>query len=334
MHPAKLILVEGMPGAGKSTLAHALLRQLSAQGIAARWWYEEESGHPVYCFHDVNELRQVVADLAGDQYRRVIDAALVQWRRFGATVAAGDGVVILDGCLFGYLTWSLFPFNVPEAEILDYVARVAAILGGAQPRTIYLRPEDVAASWRRLFAQRGEQWAESAIQRATQSPYGVRHELAGFDGLIAYWRAYQAIADDAYARLPFPKLALGMTGDQPSYLAATLDFLDLAPVAEPIIPLAGLTRHVGTYVCRDDDHEWRVEVTLRDGALSLDGVPHLWPRNRLIPLPSGEFAVESFPFMVRFDAGVPGEGARMLIAGPQLFGGPVGGVFTKEEVAS
>ncbi len=35
----KLILVEGLPGAGKSTLAHALFRQLALHGVAVRWWF-------------------------------------------------------------------------------------------------------------------------------------------------------------------------------------------------------------------------------------------------------------------------------------------------------
>jgi thymidylate kinase len=329
MRPAKLILVEGMPGAGKSTLAHALLRQFEADGIAARWWYEEDSGHPVYCFHNMTELRQVVADLASGQHRRVIAAALAQWRQFAANVSAGNEVVFLDGCLFGYLTWSLFPFNVPEAEILDYVAQVAAILNDTQPCIAYIRSEDTAAAWQRLFAARGEDWATSAIVRATHSPYGERHKLTGFDGLIAYWQAYQAIADEAFARLPFPKLALGTANGQAHFLSSALDFLGLDPRTEPVAPSAELSRHVGTYVGLDEAAEVRVEVTLRDGELSLSGVPHLWPQNRLIPLPSGEFAVDSFPFTVRFATEAPDKHAQMQIVGPQLLGGTVGGIFTK-----
>ncbi len=331
MRPAKLILVEGMPGAGKSTLAHALLRQFDANGIPARWWYEEDSQHPVYCFRDMPELRQVVADLASGQHRRVIDAALAQWRQFAADVSSGNEVVLLDGCLFGYLTWSLFPFNVPESEILDYVAQVAAILGATQPCILYIRSEDTVVGWWRLFAARGEDWATTAIERATLSPYGERHKLTGFDGLIAYWQAYQAIADEAFARLPFPNLALGTATGQARFLSSALDFLGLVPRTEPIAPPADLSRHVGIYVGLNDAAEVRAEVSLRDGELSLAGVPHLWPQNRLIPLSSGEFAVESFPFTVRFYTETPDKRSQMHIDGPQLLGGTVGGNFAKVE---
>jgi thymidylate kinase len=36
----KLILLEGVPGSGRSTMAPTLLRRFDRQGIAATWWYE------------------------------------------------------------------------------------------------------------------------------------------------------------------------------------------------------------------------------------------------------------------------------------------------------
>jgi hypothetical protein len=330
MREVRLLLVEGMPGAGKSTLAQSLLHQLDAHGIAARWWYEEECAHPVYCFRTGEELRRVVDDLAGGQHRRVIDAALAQWRSFVTTVASGDEVVILDGCLFGYLTWSLFPYNVPAAEILEYVAQVAAILADAEPCVIFIRPDDVAASWQRLFAARGEAWTASAIERATTSPYGARHGLAGFDGLCAYWRAYQSVADEAFARLPFPTLALSMGAGQGSFLQAATDFLGLSVCPEAVASAEELARVVGTYVCRDSEGEVRAEIILRDGALFLAGVPHLWPQNRLIPLAGDTFAVEAFPFTLRFLAGSAERSAELRITGPRLLGGSVGGSYVRQ----
>ncbi len=76
MRQTKLILVEGLPGSGKSTTAHALARLLAGRRVPVRWWYEEEINHPVYAFRDRASLRQVVDDLARGEYRRVIAAAL------------------------------------------------------------------------------------------------------------------------------------------------------------------------------------------------------------------------------------------------------------------
>lgn len=322
---ARLVLIEGLPGAGKSTLAQALLRACEARGLAARWWYEEVADHPVYLFRDLAGLRAVVDDLAAGEFAPVIAAALAQWRRFAASVAAGDGLVIADGALFGYLAWSLFPFGAPEATILDYLAAVADILRGAETRVIYLRQGDPAATWRWLGDRRGADWERRAIERACGSPYGQRHGLRGFAGLVAFWSAYGQIADTAFARLPPPKLRLGASADDwAGNLARAAAFLGLAPIAAPPTTVADLGRRAGRYLRRETEREQRATVFARDGALWLTGVPHLWPQNRLLPLPSGDFAVESFPFTARFAPG------RLMLEGPELLGGSVVGVWERE----
>jgi hypothetical protein len=330
MRPVKLILLEGMPGAGKSTLAQGVERELELAGVAARWWYEEELGHPVYCFRDLVGLRRVVADLGNGRHGRVIESALATWREFAASVAARDEIVVLDGCLFGYLTWSLFPFGVSEAEILDYVAGVAAILRAVEPCVVYIRPDDVAASWRRLFAARGEVWAESAVARATTSAYGERNGLVGFEGLVAYWQAYQRLVDETFARLPLTKLTLGMGEGQASFLPTVLEFLGIEPGSNAVALEGGLARYVGSYLRRDGVAAAGAQVALRDGTLSLAGVPELWPQNRLLPVGKGEFAVEAFPFRVKFADDAPGLGTQMAIEGPELLGGVVAGRYARE----
>lgn len=44
---ARVILVEGLPGAGKTTLAAGLAHALERRGVAARWLREEDPAHPV-----------------------------------------------------------------------------------------------------------------------------------------------------------------------------------------------------------------------------------------------------------------------------------------------
>ena len=92
-------------------------------------------------------------------------------------------------------------------------------------------------------------------------------------------------------KLRMEKLSSHLSG-QGSFLPAVVEFLGLEMRAGPVVPVDALAGLVGSYVRRDGDGEVRAEVTLRGGALSLAGVPELWPQNRLVPVGVGEFRRE------------------------------------------
>jgi thymidylate kinase len=330
----KLILVEGLPGAGKSTTAQFLARQLARRGIAARWWYEEELGHPVYLFRDRASLRQVLDDLAAGRRRRVVADALRHWRRFVAEARRSDPIALLDGCLFGYLTWTLFHFDAPEPEIAAYVERVAEIIRPLDPCLVVLRQPDVAGAMARLCARRGEATARGYIERAAGSPYGERRGLSGFDGLVAFWEAYRQIADAVLARLDLAKRVIEEAdGDWPARQRAILAFLGLPPAAEEPIAPADLARCVGDYIAVEPADGRACRVWLAGDALLIDGLPEVWPATPLLPRSPGRFAVESLPFEVEFDGDAAGVVTRLTARGPDLLGGAVGGVYAKMPAA-
>ncbi|QSO55077.1 hypothetical protein JZ785_11360 [Alicyclobacillus curvatus] len=105
----KLILVEGIPGSGKSTTAQYISRCLEQNGIPSEWFYEENSNHPVYAFDSLESMSVLVRRLSEGQFDEVIEGALDYWERFALHVQRSGRVTVIDSCLFGYLTWSLFP---------------------------------------------------------------------------------------------------------------------------------------------------------------------------------------------------------------------------------
>ena len=76
----RLVLFEGIPGSGKSTTGQFLARQLMDQGILARWWYEEEAGHPVWLFNDRDSLQHLLERLSSGDVSGVVSDALDRWR--------------------------------------------------------------------------------------------------------------------------------------------------------------------------------------------------------------------------------------------------------------
>lgn len=319
-----MILIEGVPGSGKSTLAHFLLRRYAEQGIASRWWYEEEAGHPLYLFHDAASMQRVFEDLAAGNHRQVVDAVLEKWRALSREIQASGTIVILDSCLFGYLTWTLFPFDVPEEVITEYLAQVEQIIRATNPRLIYLYQGDVGEALRKICRRRGGDTEQRFIRNATESAYGKHHGLRGFDGMVAFWGRYREFTDGAFARIQFPKLAIeNAAGDWLAYQRAALQFLDFPTTRSPMTIVQDLERFVGDYRGSSGDAEVVCRVRMANNALLIDDLPFVWPENRLIPISVNQFAVESFPFTIQFEGDGTGAIEGMVVTGAALLSGTI-----------
>lgn len=332
MQNTKLLLIEGIPGSGKSTLAQFLARTLTRQGTAYRWWYEEEKAHPLYVFHDLASLQETVQALNDGRYREVVEAALEKWRMFAAQLQSSETVGILDGCLFGYLTWSLFPLDIPVAEIQDYLAQVEQIIRPLQPCVIYLYQQDVGQALAKICERRGNGTQNRFIAQAVQSAYGKRRDLQGFAGMVTYWQDFRIAIEEALSALAIAKLTIeNSSGDRAVYERAVLEFLHISDrKAEKgaVISSSCLRRFSGIYFCEEDDQQ-ACRVLLEDASLVVDGIPLVWPKTRLIPYSDNIFAVESLPFMVTFEEDASGNVSGMRITGPELLAGKVERLFVR-----
>jgi thymidylate kinase len=327
-----LVLLEGVPGSGKSTMGQFLAGELSAQGIPHRWWYEEEKAHPLYVFQDRASLQRVLDDLAAGKSHQVIATALDKWRDLATKIASSEEIVVLDSCLLGYLTWTLFAFDVPTAEIRAYLGQVVQVLQSLNPRLIYLYQADLGQALRIICERRGAQTRERLIRAATQSAYGRRAGLHGFEGMVAYWAAYRQLADAAYQATGFVTLAIETgAGDWPSYQRQAQAFLELPPLPGEMTISPDLGRLAGTYIQRDTTGAVRCTVTvqLEGDRLVIDGLPQVWPRTGLVAISSNAFAIDSFPWTVVFATDRSGAVERMIVSGPELLSGAAPGPLTK-----
>ena len=330
MRDTKLVLLEGIPGSGKSTTAHALQRQLAAMGTPHRWWYEGERGHPLYTFDDAASLNQTVADVfSGDPERvqRVVGATLERWRALAAALETAREVLLFDGMLYGHLGWTLFAGDVPAHTIAAYVAEAEEIAASVGMCLVLLRPDDVGAAVRRIISRRGERWGDDFVRRVTNFPYCRRRDLEGFDGLVRFWQDYRDLCDELCAHSPLAKRRIANdAGDWPAYLREVRALLGLPDVEEPAwrTDPSALGRFAGTYAFTHAGETRTCEVTLEAGALFVTGVPTIWRHTRLIPTapvePAGDsgtrFAAESFPFTFTFLADDTAAIREMRLDGP------------------
>lgn len=189
---SRLWLIEGVPGAGKSSLAQRLALVAKARGLEARWWLEEDRDHPVL----PARLRKLAS--AADFPERCVDA-------FGEFVRRETGVLILDGAAFQSTVRFMFANNRSSERIGDYLTAWASVVQPANPRLLMIRVRDPFAHYADVVCpQRGDAWREKLVAYVERTPIARERGWMGFAGFVQFWAAYQDLCLRCAADLPFP----------------------------------------------------------------------------------------------------------------------------------
>jgi hypothetical protein len=285
----RLLLIDGLPGAGKSTVAHLLCRHLRDHGHAARWYWELESPHPVFDFSD---------PIDGDTLREgFVEQALDRWLAFASTLAADDSMAIVESSLLQTAVQPMFALDWPASRIASYLAAVEDAIAPARPVLVLLRYSDVDAGFARSLAVRGAWFVDLLSEKLEATPYGRARQLSGADGVRAYLRAYQAMADALVAGLRMPVVVVDVRHDGNALIDAVTTALELPPLESAPARLPDPVPYVGVYKRADTDDTCQI---VTDGEhLYVAGEPNL----RLLPNGDHDFDVVGTCVQYRFRAG-------------------------------
>jgi hypothetical protein len=184
MRRSSVILVEGLPGSGKTSVAQRLCTGLRRRGFATAWVREEAKDHRVLPVALRRRRR------APDFAQQCLDA----WARF---MAADDGRVwIFDGAALQSTVRFLFEERVPEPRIAEYWNRFEEIMRPSAPVLVYLRHDDSAARLRDVtIPERGREWYDAVARHVAGAPAGRRHRHRDLEGFVAFWMEYEALCD-------------------------------------------------------------------------------------------------------------------------------------------
>jgi hypothetical protein len=312
---ARLILVEGFPGAGKSTTAQFLARLVARRGGAARWVYEEELPHPL------------VPPAQAPRYRsweEFADVRVAQWRAFATAARDHDVTIVPESALLQRPVAAMLTRDADRTLIETLVRRLVEVVTPMQPALVYLARRDPAAAFRALGDRRGVSWLLWHVQASAGYAFTQTRGLSGLDGLLAYWRAHAEVCGAIVEGLGLPKLVLDVGPDGwPERRRRICDFLELPFDDDPDPSDADAARVSGRY----GDGKRVITVGVVEGRLTLTGV--LWPTNALLPVTRNVFDVEAWPLRVTFEEDGAGTVRALGWTGSRLsWGGPTG-VFTR-----
>jgi predicted kinase len=185
----RLVLIEGMIGAGKSTTAERLADELSNDGEDARAFLEGADDQPIRT-RAVDRLRGVAPASDAKEY----DPG--QWDALAERCARGAETVIVEGTFLQNSVMPHFLDDAPIAVVKEVFAGLAARIAPAAPLLVYLRPSDVAAAIRRVHAERGEPWSSRNYAFVSACRWACRRGLVGERAVVELYRAWEQIVDE------------------------------------------------------------------------------------------------------------------------------------------
>jgi hypothetical protein len=303
MHAMNLILIEGIAGAGKSSATHQLGLHLQKHGYAVEWYFEQDLAHPIY---PADQQLQYDRKVEAGESKEIRDRVLARWQALATRLAGTERIVIIEcGFLQMVIDYHLL-LDLPMAEAAEHVLAVEKLVAPLDPLLVLLYEENVEAALRGILTERTAGWAQYLIAVYQQSPYGQRHGICDYEGVIRAYAVGRAEADAIFSRLRLRKLAIEKSaGDWRRYYDLITSELGMPAIVTPAAPPANAAQLAGHYGSGEGADQ-KYQVMVGTDALYVSRMARL----RLLPKQGNAFHVLGTRWEVEFstdDAGMAQE---------------------------
>ena len=215
----QLLLIEGVPGSGKTTTAKEVCRLLSSIGFRANWYREEAAEHPIHP-RSLTKLRD------GPDFAK---RCLKQWDLFVGQVQQGEELHIMEGSAFQSTVRFMMENNMDGIE--RYFSEFVNVVKPLSPAMVYLRPNDIVKNSRYICKFRGEDWATKVSKYETHTPFSIRHNLSGIEGMHEFWKEYANLCDSLLPLWTLPSHTIKFEpGDWQHHISEVWGFLEALDV--------------------------------------------------------------------------------------------------------
>ena len=168
-----LIIVEGIPGSGKSTTAAMIAEELQKNGKKVICVDEGAQEHPAdyanYDFPDFRTERKAILD---------------KWRSF--VEKADKDIIYVFNCVYlqNPMCETMMRFGMDEKESKVYIQEITEVIKPLNPIIIYIDEPDVKSAIDSVLDERGTDWLNAVIDYHVSQGYGKQNNLLGYDGYI------------------------------------------------------------------------------------------------------------------------------------------------------
>ena len=197
----KLILLEGLPGSGKSTTSQWLHRRFSQCGVSAHWYYELAANHPLTHHCDLKKVSR----------EELVKQCLRTWSSFLSSEVTDYDVIIIDSGFFQKNVMLMMNLDIDRKEILRYSKQVERRLNQFNPHLVYLNQNNVGAHISSTYFSRGKIFEDALTDWSTSTQFSLRKKYKGLEGSIAYWCDYKNLCDRIFSECHLNKVVIDVS---------------------------------------------------------------------------------------------------------------------------
>jgi hypothetical protein len=190
----KLILVEGLPGAGKTTTSSHLQTILQQQGLECRQYLEEDHPHPIDCLDF--------------EIKGLAEKVVPPWEKFVEHAKREQVITIIESRLWQNTALFMYMSDCATDEIFQFNRQVWRTVKPLAPVLVYLDQEDTERALSRLYRLRGEEWMEDAMETTSQYKWFRERGLKDFAGWVRFFEEWRQLAERLYCDWPGQKVKI------------------------------------------------------------------------------------------------------------------------------
>ena len=225
MIDTRLIVLDGLPGSGKTTTAEWLTSQLQQQNIDIWYLLENDTTHPLWWYRYWDGNDYLTPDFDNIPIETFLEASLSRWRGF---VDSSNQSVLTESVFFQDAVAMFLMGGATPTRLMEYARKVQQIAQALNPVLIYFRQSEVSSALQRICAIRGKEFEDELVMNMENFPYLKQRNLKGLDGVATLWQNIHELTDVIFDEYKIRKLAINASeGNWTDYRQKILSFFEL-----------------------------------------------------------------------------------------------------------
>ncbi|MBQ4898750.1 hypothetical protein KB559_07865 [Paenibacillus sp. Marseille-P2973] len=262
----RVVLVEGIPGSGKSTFARFLANQFERNGHTCNLFFETTYNHPI------------IHSVSFDDYNMFFESYLDRWNKFLSNQSSGD-VVVMESALFQSPIVHLLHKDVNRNLIKSVIVNASELLGDIDCKLIYFYQEDAEAAIHQMIDVRGkEDFLLKKHNEYKHEMYFINRMELGINSHISFFLDYAALANEIVKEVSLETISIeNSKQDYSLYEQQLINEFDLEYFPDPYVDITILTKYKGIYY--NQDLNFSINIELIDDQLFIFGNKKLKPKD-------------------------------------------------------